>query len=455
MHRRAFVLVALLSLLGCNNAGPTGPAGPQGPVGPAGPQGPAGEDFVAMPSIASVTPRTLAVGLSAEVQVSGFGTSWTQDAVVSFGADVVVSQVRVTSPTSLVASITVPKGATVGPRTVAVQQAAQQVTYPAFEVTSYADLVIEGFGKQGGLLKARVTVNDPNFVFSNPEYLQPGARNRSSRLTVVPAAGVELVRVAVMARTFEVVLGVSVSAPVGPRSLIVRQNPDEGDELNLAFPDAFDVTARAPVTLPSLPATVTFAAPFDSALYSVPTNMPLPDGAILSASAASGQPLTGYLAAYGEWLPYDAVVGRVIAPSDSPMNGYVVVFDESGAGGTASLGFVAPVATAETEPNEAAATATELGGALPLRGSGSIGLTMPSDVDVYKLTLPASAAGARLLVLLRERTTGFYPDAMVTQLGQTVGWAGGPTDPLLPGDVFITVTSSGTYGDYDLVVLEP
>ena len=455
MLRRAFVFAALLPLLGCNNVGPAGPAGPQGPVGPTGPQGPAGQDFVAMPSIASVTPRKLAVGLTAEVQVSGFGTSWTQDATVSFGADVVVNQVRVTSPTSLVASITVPKGATVGPRTVAVQQAAEQVTYPAFEVANYADLVIEGFGKQGGLLKARVTVNDPNFVFSDPEILQPGARNRVSRLTVVPAEGIELVRVAVMARTFEVVLGVSVSAPVGRRSLIVRQNPDEGDELNFAFPDAFDVTARAPVTIPSLPAAVTFTAPFDSALYSVPTNMPLPDGAILTTSAASGQPLTGYMAAYGEWLPYDAVVGRVIAPSDSPMNGYVVVFDESGAGGTASLGYVSPMAKMETEPNETSATATDLGGALPVMVSGSIGMTMPSDVDVFKLTLPASAAGARLLVLLRERTTGFYADAMVTQLGKPVGWSGGTTEPLLPGDVFLTVTSSGTYGDYDLVVVEP
>lgn len=453
--RRSALFTVMLLLAGCNNTGPVGPTGPQGPAGPAGPEGPAGQDFVAMESIASVTPRKLAVGLTAEVQVSGFGTSWTQDVMVSFGADVVVEQVRVTSPTSLVATISVPQGATVGPRTVAVQQGSVQVTYPAFEVTNYADLVVEGFGKQGALLKARVTVNDPNFVFSDPEYVGPGARRRSSLFTVVPADGVELVRTAVMARTFEVVLGVAVSAPVGPRSIVVRQNPDEGDELNFVFPSAFDVTARTPATIPSLPATVTFEAPFDSVIYSVPTSMPLPDGSIFLASASSGQPLTGYMASYGEWTPYDSVVGRVVAPSDSPLNGYLVVFDESGMGGTASLDHVMPTSMMETEPNDDTASATNLGTTLPVMATGSIGMAMPSDVDVFKLTVPANAAGQRLLVLLRERTTGFYADARVTQLDATVGYSGGVTDPLLPGDVFITVTGSGTYGDYDLVVLEP
>ncbi|MEW6433363.1 MAG: hypothetical protein AB1730_17810 [Myxococcota bacterium] len=413
---------------------------------------------MATPSIAAVTPRKLAVGLTAEVQVSGFATSWTQDVVVSFGADVVVKAVRVTGPTSLVATISVPRDALVGPRTVSVQQGTTQVTYPAFEVGNYADLTIEGFGKQGGLLKARVTVNDPNFVFSNPSYLGPGARVRESRLDVLPSDGINVVSVSVMARTFEVLLGVDVAAPVGPRSILLQQNPNEGDEVNFAFPNAFQVTARTPVTIPSLPATVTFGEPFDSVIFSVPTNMPLPDGAILLSTAGAGRPLTGYLPAYGEWTPYDATVGRVIAPADSPMNGYVVVFDDSGVGGTASLAYLAPETKVESEPNDDVSTATDLGATFPVRVTGAIATTMPSgmpDVDVFKVSLPAAAAGQRLLVLLRERTTGFYADVRVRQFGTTVGWGAGFTEPLLPGDVSLTVQSSGTFGDYDLVLLIP
>src|SRR5262245_45434853 len=102
MPARSSLLVFLLMVGGCADAGPPGPQGPQGPRGPRGP-GPTDAALV------SVTPSQIFTGRTTTVVLSGVNTtfddSWTVD--VPLGG--ITSQlVGVASPDALVAEITVP-----------------------------------------------------------------------------------------------------------------------------------------------------------------------------------------------------------------------------------------------------------------------------------------------------------------------------------------------------------
>jgi hypothetical protein len=159
-HLTAVVSVALI-LSAC--AGPKGPDGTQGPPGPKGDTGPG---FMTSPSVSAVTPSRLAASLTADVSVSGFATSWTSAAQVSFGQGITVNKVTVGSNTGLLANITVAKDAMPGTRDVKVTDGSQVSTFTGvFTVVPLFDVTPVGTATRGGYWYFDVHANDPDFSF--------------------------------------------------------------------------------------------------------------------------------------------------------------------------------------------------------------------------------------------------------------------------------------------------
>lgn len=160
-------LAALLSLcFAVSCAGPKGPDGAAGPSGPEGPKGDPGDDFMAMPSVSSVSPTRLAVGLSSDVTITGFATKWMSSVQVSFGQGVTVNSVKLGSQTGLVANITVAANAMPGPRDVTVTQGTEVSTFTAvFRIVPLFEVMPIGTASRGGYWFYDVRSNDPEFSF--------------------------------------------------------------------------------------------------------------------------------------------------------------------------------------------------------------------------------------------------------------------------------------------------
>lgn len=435
MIRRLLVATALIALAACNNTGKTGPAGPAGPEGPTGPQGPAGPGYDAPVSISGISPRELAVGLSTSVTISGYATKWTDQAVVNFGAGITVTGVKAASGTALLATITVAPDATPGPRDVTVREGTATITFKGFEVLPYASLTLEGVAKQGGLLRARVVVNDPMFLFP-------------SEVIVSAGQGVSVVRVTKMlARTLEGIVGVDLDAAPGTRSVTV--STPTGSTLN--FPDALNVTANTPADLPMLPATVTFSAPFESVVFNLGATA---SGTILEASSGS---VLGMLAPDAGWTSSSPLGSSLLLQSEG---GTLTLFDSAGDAGMSTIaGTMIPIVT-DTEPNDTQMTSQAVM-SLPVVLTGTLPYSGADDEDWYKVTVPASAAGRRVRVIATGPSYDFY--VTLLQGGNTVGgrwnlydYSGGTEtrlgDPVAAGDLFIHLTPYDN-GDYNLTLL--
>ena len=214
MFPRLLAATALFVVAGCT--GPVGPAGPAGTEGPTGNEGVAGPGYDAPVSISAVVPRSLAVGLTADVTISGYATKWTDQSVVSFGAGVSVRAVKAASSSAMLATIDVSPTAAPGPRDVTVREGTTTTTFKGFEVLPYASLSLVGTPIQGGLVRAHLVVNDPMFVFPASTTFNAGS-------------GVGLVRVEKQrSRSADVLLGVNLDAAPGARTVSFVTGPPSG-----------------------------------------------------------------------------------------------------------------------------------------------------------------------------------------------------------------------------------
>ena len=123
MSRLISSALLVAALVSCGTKGPEGPQGPQGPQGPAGP------GFMGGPSVSSVVPSAVTQGSEYDVTISGFATSWTDMAQVSFGQSIVVTRVKAASPTSLLVHIRVAADAKADVRDVTVTQGTDVVRW--------------------------------------------------------------------------------------------------------------------------------------------------------------------------------------------------------------------------------------------------------------------------------------------------------------------------------------
>ncbi|MDP1830139.1 MAG: hypothetical protein Q8L48_43145 [Archangium sp.] len=436
MIRRLLIVSAVVALAACN--GPIGPAGPAGADGPAGSTGPAGPGYDAPVSISAVAPRSLAVGLTADVTISGYATKWTDQSVVTFGAGITVRNVKAASSSAILATITVAPNAVPGPREVSVREGTVTSTFSGFEVLPYASLALSGTGIQGGLLRARILVNDPMFVFPANAVFSAGA-------------GVSLVRVEKeQARSAEVLLGVDLDAAPGARTVSLGGAPG----VNLSFPDALSVTANTPVDLPALPAMLTFSAPSESVVYNL-TNVAT--GTVLEASEGA---LLGVLAPDAGWDTSSQVGNSLLLLNAT---GTVTVFDGAGDAGVTTVTGVPIPESPDTEPNDTELTAQSFA-AIPALLTGSLLTGTVDDQDWFKVTVPASAVGKRVRMISTSAGVSydFYVD--VIQGGVSLGgdwnlysYTGATrtalSDPIpAAGDLFIAL-SPYSDGDYSLTLV--
>ncbi len=406
-------------------------------------------DGAGAPSIAEVSPRSVAVGLTAEVAIAGSSTSWTNAAQVTFGAGVAVKSLRLASPTSLVATVVVAADAAPGPREVTVTEGSSVVKYTAFAVVPYAEVTVQGTPAQGSLLRLTLVVNDPMFVFPPPEAIFQGGgttRNRSTLVKFFPTFGATLVRATkVLARTMEVEIGINIDAAPGNYALILSLNRDETDERTLVFPDLLAVVSREALPFTSNSVPVAFSAPFGSALFDLGAEGPA-FGTVFTASPTAELAFFG-----GAWNPFATVVGNGVVYQTNFR--YLAVFDATGAGGTSTVSSALPTAIAEVEPNDTQAMAQVLP-AVPVRVSSSVTNT---DVDWFKVTVPASAVDHRLaLVSTGDGTTAYNFLVEVTQRGVPLAdpfqfyssdgqYVSNVTAPIpAAGDIFLKVSTPDT-----------
>jgi hypothetical protein len=434
MIQRLLFASAVVVLAACN--GPVGPAGPAGADGPAGPIGADGPGYDAPVSISAVSPRSLAVGLTVDVTISGYATKWTDQSVVTFGAGVTVRNVKAASSSAMLATITVAPNAVPGPREVTVREGMVTSTFRGFEVLPYASLTLSGTPIQGGLMRARILVNDPMFVFPSNAVFSAGA-------------GVGLVRVEKeLARSAELLLGVNLDAAPGARTVSLGGAPG----VALSFPDVFSVTANAPVDLPALPAMLTFTAPSESVVYNLAS---VGSGSVLEASDGA---LLGLLAPDAGWTTSSQVGSSLLLLSAA---GTVTVFDGAGDGGVTTVSGVPIPETPDTEPNDTELTAQTFA-SIPALLTGALVTGTVDDQDWFKVTVPASAVGKRVRMIATGPTYDFYVDVLQGGISLGGDWNlysySGATRTALStpipaaGDMFIHL-SPYTAGDYSLTLV--
>lgn len=392
MFRALAAVSSCVLVLSCGG----GAAGPAGPEGPAGPKGDPGDGFTAAGSISAVTPSKLAVGVTADVAIAGFATSWTNAAQVSFGQGITVSAVRVGSATGLVATITVAPGAMPGTRDVTVTQGGMTSTFTGvFALVPYFEIKTIGMATRGGGMRFEVRSNDPEFAFpSDPAdvdaRLDPAPTDGRLDATVsVPTP--RLLAVDVTATLVATLARYTVTLSFAGREVVLPPF-DLGEKIELPLTDEAPITA---LTLePNEKKLIKYtgaAVPVEVALHismgTAATNVQLvlldSNGEPVDISGSSGLPAPG---------------NDLVLTADTA--GTYLLLQETAGMRTTNLTVTAVTASvAEAEPNDDSTTAqpltfTAFGAEQGVRVTATSDSS--SDLDWYKITVAAGDVGKRI-----------------------------------------------------------
>ncbi len=158
--------------------------------------------------ISAVTPNSGYVGGTASVSITGVNTNFSQgNTTVSFGADITVSNVVVTSATGLTAQLSIGANATPGYRTLTITRGTEILTYAnAFTITAVSIFSVLPSSLQTN------TTNTITIVGTGTAFVQ-GAVQPSFG----PGIAVNTVKVR-DAKTIDVEVSVAATAAPGPRS---------------------------------------------------------------------------------------------------------------------------------------------------------------------------------------------------------------------------------------------
>lgn len=444
MNKALCAVLLSAAVAACGSVGPAGPAGPSGPMGTMGAPGTNGTDFQTVPSISLVTPNKVVVGRSAEVAISGFGTKWTAAARVAFGAGITVSNVRVASPTALLADIAVSADAAIGTRDVTVTEGAAVASYTgAFTVLPLFTVTLPVKATRGAMFAIVIHHNDPKFLFTGAPALT---------LTPPPSAGGDLRTFVNITSPQDLVVQVfaDFTAPLGKRSLTLVANRGTLRELTIERAEAFELTEKVELPLTDdSPAMGTLSEAYSGALFKY-----VPGAAELRKftfdTTASGKPYLFLLSSTGVYEDR-LTEGPDNVLATCPVEGcYVSAFDTSG---TAGLPYVmkavAPPGGPEVEPNDTLSTAQPL----TLLPEGNVGqvfvtsaqLSTLGDEDWFKLTLSTADVGKRLRVVTAggDRLT----DTQVDVQSSSGASLGGPSDDRVLHEDFTSAPIPAA-GDY-------
>lgn len=118
------------------------------------------------PALNGVFPAKAFTDRTLRVQISGDATEFTGTPTVSFGADITVVSVELSSPSTLFANISIAGAAAVGKRDVTVTNGAEALTLTAaFDVQNPLEIITDGPVLQGGLNQVLIINHDPENPF--------------------------------------------------------------------------------------------------------------------------------------------------------------------------------------------------------------------------------------------------------------------------------------------------
>ncbi len=426
---RLFALTALAaSVVACDGAdGAVGPVGKVGAPGDQGDRGEKGEVSEPMPgdiSVSGVTPSTVYLERAVDVVISGFGTEFTAP-TVDFGAGITVDSTTVASGTGILATITVSDAAALGVRDVLVSEGGVDYNYTgAFTVAApLAFTELDGVARQGGRYVSAVEMLDKNTPFD---------LTLDGQLTDAAIPGVlvtfdDLTSFGAVTTSF-----IDINATPGVTDFVIDSALDGFASTSRAV-NAFEVTATAPIVispdgtpayiampggdLATVVAEVTFGAnmlgQIDLRAYTVNANV-FPDYQLISATGAwqdrlaTTEPYTGQNL---DMFVTQFIADNLGAPTEvgsGPAGDryYLVVTDIAGAGGYDVEVIINEVVSQEVEPNDACATAQDLGdldGVAEIRSN--LSFRNNGDEDWFKITVSQATADAETGVFVQTRPT--------------------------------------------------
>jgi len=394
-----FGVLALALVAGCS--GSDGSNGKDGENGTPGENGAPGENgsFDGTASVSGVFPGSAFLGGSVEVTLSGFATAWDDTTTLSFGDGVTVSNLRVASPTALIATIDVASSATMGLRDVSVSTGETALTYAqGFKIGSPIAVEAQGDVAQGSIFLATIRNLNPavpfdatstgDGLFSPIEF---------TNVSVSAPAGVVVQVNNVTPTSVDVAVLVDGDMAVGAVALEVLSGPS-GAEVSFPNPMALDLAARTPKALTANADTdFTLAKAFGSeyVTLSVPAGLHIVD---LSATSGTGAPALAMLGASQSFQDLLGVSPTFVGAGDGG-TWYGVLWDNSGESAVdATVNYAAIAATsfAEGASNGDKGSATALTTPAVVRGAS---LSGDLDSDWFAVTVAAGDVGKRFSVV--------------------------------------------------------
>ena len=448
-------VLGMAGIVGACGSGGQGPAGPAGAAGTngtdgangeAGAPGAAGSSAPANPSLSGITPPRTFLARSAEITISGYGTSWSSATTVDFGAGVTVNKLTVASPTAIIANITTTKAAAVGARDVTVKDGATTETYKgAFQVISPIAATFLGSIAQGALAEITFQVIDTSTPLDTTSTTDPltGAVTYTNLAVTLPAGVTNQAITAASDFGATMIVSVDVDAKAATGDLDLVSGP-AGATTNLDFPmpAALKIAARTPTALVSgTAATGSTATAYDSALYSFTPGAAttIVDFSASSTSAAVTPrfallPSSGHFADLIGYGAAQTLVTSAAQPS------YAVYWDNSGNKGPFSvtaLGTAAASAAASTADNTKAGAVAAASLPFVLTGGD---LSKGTGADWVKITATAAST-------LHLQTVGDLNTDTAVTVYQANGMTavGMPVDTGGAADGTVAITAAGTY----------
>jgi len=407
--KRAALLTVVAALTSCI-AGPPGLDGTNGIVGPMGEKGEKGDPGVSPPSITAVFPRSVAVGLEAQILISGTGTSWTDGTQVQFGPDVMVVKTKAASATALIVDIEVAPSAMPGTRDITVSSAGvSQHFRGAFNVLPLITMTASGRGARGSVVTVTVTHNDPAFEFDTS---WNGSTFTGVSANLSPGAAM-IVR-DVKPHTVTLLAGIDIDAPLGMRDVRLINSWRRPSEVTFTFPAAFEVAELNEQEL-TASATGTFTRPFDSALYKFTPTL-LNNELLVSVTTTNGKgaPMLVQVPSTGRFSTSMPFINSYTFIPYSTVTPYrFVAVEPTGAEGVDyTISVLVPPRAGEVEPNDTVMQAQSI--MVPsIVNTSTIATAM--DADFYKVTVTQAEVGRSLR--MRTRAPDYSCDTRIELIG--------------------------------------
>jgi hypothetical protein len=361
-------------------------------------------------------------GRDLRVEISGDATSWSDGAVVNFGAGVTVSNVMVASPTDLFADLKIDASAATGLQDVTVASNGSVTLKQAFSVVSPIEAQFTGAVEQGGR---------PGFTIINHDFDQPfdlttDANGDLANVTFTGPAGTNFIVDATTSTAYALEGAVEIDGDAAAGMLTVASGATAAQVTSVI--STVDIKARAATPMTSgAVAMGTIANVGDTTWYSLaaPAGLIHMTGSIGGTNGANASPAVGILE-NGKW---SQIVGGLHAVVTAAETVNIVIFDTAGAANySVALTPVVEALASAAEPASDDTIATALvPAAVPLQMTGA-SLSSATDVDYIKLVVDAAHATKMIHIIAQADDDQTDTAVDVTTAAGTASAIGGEYD---------------------------